>query len=200
MRDFPGDLSQNGEILLRLLHRLTGRKEFEGSWEFEAEGTGKEVLSGHNNSLVFYEQVLRLLKTMGCLLNHIRPYYLLEREDFVQHMSKDANWRIYCDYYLKRHEVIYREAWIVLLYQVIQHFWCARARSDSSPSSKAASNVYSPVELQVIRWVKAIYEEFNQLEDSKDRFLSFGTDFRDCVAPIFCLLKYSIPPRRVKSL
>lgn len=116
-------------------------------------------------------------------------------------MSKDPNWRIYSDYYLKKHEVMYREAWIVLLYQIIQHFWCARIRNDNNfATPKVTSNVYSPVELQVIRWVKTIYEEFNELEDSKDKFLSYGSDFKDCIAPIFCLMKYSIPPRRVKSL
>jgi hypothetical protein len=87
---------------LRLLHRLTGRKEFEGNWEYEGDN-GKEIMDGHGSILTFYEAVLRVLKTMGCLLNHIRPYYLLEREDFVQHMAKDPNWRIYADYYLKQH-------------------------------------------------------------------------------------------------
>lgn len=30
----------------------------------------------------FYEWVIRILKSMGCLLNHIRPYYLLRKADF----------------------------------------------------------------------------------------------------------------------
>jgi plasmid maintenance system killer protein len=34
VRDFPTDLSQNGEILLKLLHKLTNKKEFDGNWEF----------------------------------------------------------------------------------------------------------------------------------------------------------------------
>jgi hypothetical protein len=74
VRDFPSDLA--GELLLRLLHKLTGRKEFEGSWEYEGEG-GREVLDGRGARMELFEAVLRVLKTMGCLLNHIRPYYLL---------------------------------------------------------------------------------------------------------------------------
>lgn len=118
------------------------------------------MLDGHTNGLAFYENVLRILKTMGCLLNHIRPYYLLERDEFVSVMGKDPNWRIYSDYYLKRYELIYHEAWIVLLYQIIQHFWCARPRADIT---RPISNVYSPTELQVLRWIKGIYEEFHPL-------------------------------------
>jgi hypothetical protein len=56
------------------------------------------------------------------------------------------------------------------------------------------------MELQVIRWVKAIYEQFNELEDSKDKFISFGSDYKDCIAPIYCLMKYSISPKKLKSL
>ena len=86
---------------------------------------------------------------------------------------------------------------MVLLYQIIQHFWCARRKQDAG---KGNSNVYSPVELQVLRWVKSIYEGFYPLEDSKYKFLSFGNDYKDCIAPIHCLLKYSIPPRQGKAL
>ncbi len=32
VRDFPNDLSQNKEILLKLLYKLTGKKEFDGNW------------------------------------------------------------------------------------------------------------------------------------------------------------------------
>lgn len=38
------------------------------------------------------------------------------------------------------------------------------------------------------------------MEDSKEKFLSFGSDYKDCVAPLHCLLKYSIPPRQGKAL
>lgn len=50
----------------------------------------------------FYEWVIRILKSMGCLLNHIRPYYLLKKADFesifqtpiLKHMSE-----VYIKYY-----------------------------------------------------------------------------------------------------
>lgn len=32
----------------------------------------------------FYEWIIRILKSMGCLLNHIRPYFLLDKERFLR--------------------------------------------------------------------------------------------------------------------
>jgi hypothetical protein len=48
--------------------------------------------------------------------------------------------------------------------------------------------------------VKSIYEEYNELEDSKERFLSFGKDYKDCLAPIYCLYKYILTPKKAKYL
>ena len=38
------------------------------------------VPSHFNSKLEFYEYLIKLLKSMGCLLNHIRPYFLLSKD------------------------------------------------------------------------------------------------------------------------
>jgi hypothetical protein len=44
---------------------------------------------------------------MGCLLNHIRPYFLLQKEEFFAYMEKDANWKNMSDTYSKNYEVMH---------------------------------------------------------------------------------------------
>lgn len=52
----------------------------------------------------------------------------------------------------------------------------------------------------MIKWVKSCYEAGNELENSKDKFMSFGNDYKDCLAPIFCLLRYATPATKEKVM
>lgn len=63
----------NSDIVLKLIQRLIGRKEFESIPEAE------QGISQSASKLAFYEHVVRLLKQLGCLLNHIRPEFLLQK-------------------------------------------------------------------------------------------------------------------------
>ena len=62
---FPEDLINSNETLLKFLSKLTSKKELE---KLGSEQESREKL---------YDTVIRTLKSMGCLLNHIRPYFLL---------------------------------------------------------------------------------------------------------------------------
>ena len=37
IRKFPDDISENPDILLKFLYKLTNRKEFDGTYEFEID-------------------------------------------------------------------------------------------------------------------------------------------------------------------
>lgn len=75
-------------------------------------------------------------------------------------MSQEPGWKIYSSYYLQHQEVLHREAWLVLIYQLYSQFWCQRQKLESG-ASKPHSNVYSTPELTVIRWVNSCYEAVN---------------------------------------
>jgi len=75
-------------------------------------------------------------------------------------MSKDGNWKNYSDYYLKKFELISTNSWIILFYQIIQHFWLNR-KGNETHTIKYVSNVYSDVELNIIKWVQGIYEGYH---------------------------------------
>jgi hypothetical protein len=185
---------------LKFIHKLTGRKEFDGTFEIELEHGIRDSLNGTSCSkMAFFETIIRLLKQFGCLLNHIRPEFLLESEEFIQLMSRESNWKNYSAYYLKNHLIMHREAWLILLYQLYSQFWCQRQKLEPL-TSKPQSNVYSNVELSVLRWVKTCYEAVNELDDAKNKFMSFGKDYQDCIAPIHCLLRYANPARKAETL
>lgn len=79
------------------------------------------------------------------------------------------------------------EAWIVLFYQVINSFWYNTQKLKASltqgdknhPNSTAISaslnsNIYSSNEMTVLKWIKTIYEKYNEFEDTFYKFVSYG--------------------------
>ncbi len=65
------------------------------------------------------------------------------------------------------------EAWIILFYQVINNFWYNTTKlkaalnqndknhQNNSQINQISSNIYSPNEMMVLRWIKSIYEKYN---------------------------------------
>lgn len=64
---FPEDIVNSNEILLKFLFKITNKKDLE---KVSTEADTQEKI---------YEWIIRILKSMGCLLNHIRPYFLLNK-------------------------------------------------------------------------------------------------------------------------
>jgi hypothetical protein len=71
----------------------------------------------------------------------------------------------------------------VLFYQVVNNFWyntsklkAALTHGDKmgSMGSGVVSNVYSANEMTVLRWVKGIYERYNEFEDTFSKFVNYG--------------------------
>ena len=123
---------------------------------------------------------------MGCLLNHIRPYFLLCKHDFYSIFSTDPSLKHMVDTYRKYYQVIHIECWIILFYQVISNFWY---NPQKIKNTEIKSNIYSNNELQVLKWIKSIYIDYN--ENDEHRFLDYSKDFKDCLAPIYSLFHYT---------
>jgi hypothetical protein len=75
------------------------------------------------------------------------------------------------------------EAWIVLFYQVVNNFWYNTSKLKAALTqgdkmglmgSGVSSNVYSANEMTVLRWVKGIYERYNEFEDTFSKFVNYG--------------------------
>ncbi len=83
-------------------------------------------------------------------------------------MERDGNWKNMSETYSKNYEVMHVQAWIVLFYQVVNNFWyntsklkAALTQGDKATGYGSVSNVYSGNEMNVLRWVKGIYEKYN---------------------------------------
>lgn len=94
---------------------------------------------------------------MGCLLNHIRPYHLIPQKDF-ENIFTHPSLRHMADNYKKYYRVMHLESWTILFYQIISNFWY---NPQKIKSSDMKSNVYSSVEMQVLKWIKQIYSQYN---------------------------------------
>ncbi len=122
---------------------------------------------------------------MGCLLNHIRPYFLLRKSDFVA-VFDNLNLRHMLDSYKKYYEVIHLESWIILFYQIVSNFWY---NPQKVKSNDLKSNIYSANEVQVLKWVRQIYGQYNEGDDRK--FIDLNKDFKDGFALIYALYHYN---------
>ena len=125
-------------------------------------------------------------------------------------MEKDPNWKNMGENYTKNYEVMHLEAWIVLFYQIVSNFWYNTSKlkisltqndkNHQTASITSVSNVYSVNEMTVLRWVKNIYEKYNEFEDTFYKFMSYGDDFKDCVGLIFAIYHHIINPSKKKEI
>ena len=76
---------------------------------------------------------------MGCLLNHIRPYFLLSEVEF-EAIMQDSSLKHMANTYRKYYRILHLEAWIILFYQVVSNFWY---NPQKIKHADLRSNVYS---------------------------------------------------------
>ena len=89
----------------------------------------------------------------------------------------------------RKYSVIHLDSWIILFYQVISNFWYNPQKLKQSNLQGFKSNIYSPIQLSVLKWIKQIYQEYNEGDDHK--FVDFNRDFKDSLAPIYSLYHYN---------
>lgn len=132
---------------------------------------------------------------MGCLLNHIRPYHLLPQEEFTE-IFEDPSLKHMANTYKKYYRVIHLECWIILFYQVVSNFWY---NPQKLKYFDIKSNVYTTTEITVLKWMKSIYLQYNELED-QHKFVDYSKDFKDCFALIYSLYHYNYLNKAQQSL
>lgn len=66
--------------------------------------------------------------------------------------------------YTKQYRLLHLESWIILFYQIINHFWYNTSKlktlfssNEKTLSVTYPSNIYSQTELSVLKWIKSIY-------------------------------------------
>lgn len=149
-----------------------------------------------------YDELIRLLKSEGALLNHIRPYHLLSLNDlnFSFKLLPREEQNLVHPSALKltqqRFNYISADAWCTLFYQVIKIYNLSKInykhfrtipgmplseKSNLPDSYVNGSNVYSQYEGVLLRWVEVHYElqHPNQLQSQSMRLMNFESDFRD---------------------
>ncbi|EAY22425.1 hypothetical protein TVAG_379040 [Trichomonas vaginalis G3] len=79
--DFPGDfIRNNGSTLLELVENISGGRRP------NVDNSEKVKDDINSRQLDAMKKIVRFLQSMGCLVSHIKPEYLLDRQEFVNVM------------------------------------------------------------------------------------------------------------------
>lgn len=190
---FPeSQIESHGEHLIKLIQLFAGRRESD------------KLLPSCDPSadpLSYYEQLIKQLKGLGCLLNNIRAYHLLDEHTYETYLANQQCSSKRPPSY-KFWYVSYN-AWIYLFYQVVAVF-CLTTRSRAHQSStkhrsmikslapekeQTPSNLYSVHELALLKWVESVWEQYNE---PARRLATFKEIFEDGVI-LFYLVYHHLP-------
>ncbi|KAJ3084382.1 Cilia- and flagella-associated protein 47, partial [Quaeritorhiza haematococci] len=162
-----------------------------------------------------YVDLLNHLKSMGALLNAVKPEFLLSPDEYrtlvqqrVDQMKSEAGSFVH-DELLQHHQVVQnhfdvisKEAWCTLLLQIVKVFVSQTVTvksfkslqgvgADESELPWAAlvkgSNVYGVAENVLLKWASYHYYKHTGIVR---RFVNFATDFQDSLAIAYLLISY----------
>uniref|UniRef100_A0A8C6UE94 Calponin-homology (CH) domain-containing protein n=1 Tax=Neogobius melanostomus TaxID=47308 RepID=A0A8C6UE94_9GOBI len=147
-----------------------------------------------------YKAILDFLSVQGAHLCHIKPEYLLDKNEFqhwcslqVQHKPRFT--KISIDY-----ESMSKRSWTDLLLQIYRAFILCRVLGNDSPCNASqtnadkviptclqplTSNIYSPSELQLLSWLNMHYESMRNTVWTSDEapparwIVNFDLDLAD---------------------
>lgn len=187
---FPQDvIEDNGAQIFELLTYLKGKSTLTKA---KLEGITKK---SEKVKVLYkqYDDLIRNLKESGALLNSIRPEYLLKMHEYnfwvrtnpVPHVSNATRMTE------SRFNYISADAWITLFYQIIKLYYLGRVNLKAfrnlpgiSPEKLKipeyyleGSNVYSPPENLLLRWLEIQYESVKV--NHFIRLKNFDTSLKD---------------------
>ncbi|XP_030010449.1 cilia- and flagella-associated protein 47-like [Sphaeramia orbicularis] len=168
-------------------YRVTQNKDSRSAVDMLIHLTGKQIpgiphiqsfskdLNQRTNQLLkHYEAMLTFLSAQGACLCHIKPEYLLDKQEFNHWCSLQVKKPEYgVDYSNINYESLSKRSWTDVLLQIYKVFVLCRvsvgglnaplAQKDTDEiipvcSQPLASNVYSPWELQLLSWLNKHYE------------------------------------------
>jgi len=206
--EFPADIMKNhGEILFDFIFLYTG-KAIPFKLASLDDDYGKSVIQIRNQ----YLELIKSLQSEGALLNTIFPEYLMEFKHYYKYLSLDkdtgrllqSNWQTNKKRIKKAWAYINKESWIHLIYQILKIYYLVRVSTKSlkqsvkilkdeqqniaTNSKFKSSNVYSPQELILLRWVQAMVD--NLYPNTNKKIINFSDDFLDGKAMTAILLAY----------
>ena len=186
---FPGDLIEtHGTQIFDLMQYLTGKSlPFRANLSHVNSKTEKVKLLVKQ-----YDDLIRLLKENGALLNTIRPEYLLKWQEYNSYvMSNPVPCVIPTKVSEKNFTYISVDAWITLFYQILKIYYLNRVTYKNFrhlpgiPQDKQTipdyylegSNIFSPSEVILLRWMEIHCEVVRP--NSPMRITNFDESLRD---------------------
>jgi len=188
---FPHDIIEcNGSQIYDLIQFLTGKTPAGKASLTLITKKAEKIKALHKQ----YDDLLRVLKENGALLNTIRPEYLLRHADYNSYMKQQDNQFIQPNNIkLTENKFVYlsTDAWITLFYQTLKIYFLGKVSlktfkaTPGMPPEKLmvpdyyleGSNVIGIPENLLLRWLEVHYEKMRP--GIPKRIKNFGEDLRD---------------------
>jgi hypothetical protein len=125
------------------------------------------------------DEIIRILKSEGALLNHMRPELLLGYNDCMSYFRSIDSAEKYYQIPWAENETEYSiqnaKAWVVLVYQILKIYNTYRMSSSKSKATAATKGTFehalhsklSTEERQLVAWIDGIYNTQESRFDSK---------------------------------
>ncbi|RKP19995.1 hypothetical protein ROZALSC1DRAFT_28470, partial [Rozella allomycis CSF55] len=199
--EFPNSfIQQNGKPIFDLVQILGGKKNLPISFKTPS-GTAEERLIQMERQ---YLAILNYLCTRGALLGSIKPEYLFSLQDYkkwnqmrIHNMKSQTavsdEFISYLSTFEANFDIISREAWITLVFQIIKVFLMERITPKQLKNivdaqvdiSTATNKIFSTNELTLLKWNSF---EYHKLTKKYAKITDFEDCFKDSVY-IGCLLQ-----------
>mmetsp|Transcript_30929 Transcript_30929/g.28114 ORF Transcript_30929/g.28114 Transcript_30929/m.28114 type:complete len:233 (-) Transcript_30929:504-1202(-) len=188
---FPDEIIEDdGAQLFEMIQHLTG-KNLQVKAKFEGVNNRRErILVLHKQ----YDDLIRLLKENGALLNTIRPEYLLKYSDFTSFQKNNPSLHINSTQKMaeKNFRYLSTDAWVTLFFQILKIYYLGRVTLKNfknvpgTPQDKLTiepyqiegSNLIGISESLLLRWLEIHYEKEKPAQPR--RICNFDDDLRDC--------------------
>jgi hypothetical protein len=203
---FPDSIIEhNGQEIFDLLAFLTGKSAFPYKANVDAN---MKRLERAEHLFKQYDELIRVLKVEGALLNHIRPEYLLSYPDYLAWLKLQPREKY--EYVpenllrltLQRFTYISTDAWIVIFYQILKVYYLGRISSKAFKSMAGivpermqipeyyleGSNLISHAEGVLLWWYEMCYECVHSL--MQRRLGDFSASLQDGLAVAAAIQTY----------
>ncbi|XP_045909360.1 cilia- and flagella-associated protein 47-like isoform X3 [Micropterus dolomieu] len=169
-RTYRVSQNKDSRSVVDMLHYLTG-KQIPGIPHCQT--FSNDIDQRTNQLLQQHEAILAFLRVQGACLCHIRPEYLLDKQEFKHWCSLQANEEAYgLDYSSVDYESLSKRSWTDVLLQIYKVLVLCRVAESGLNSSlnhknvdgilpglqPLASNIYSVRELQLLSWLNMHYQ------------------------------------------
>ncbi|EGR27619.1 hypothetical protein IMG5_193180 [Ichthyophthirius multifiliis] len=201
--EFKFNLEHNKSPLTLLEYDINDNIDSFPNSIIEQHGAFKANIEAHTKRAVKverlykqYDDIIKILKQDGALLNHIRPEYLLVYTDYLFYMKNlpNQNKQLIAPSALKLSSQIFQyisiDAWTHMIYQILKVYYLQRINPKmyksiqgippekiSIPEYIDGSNFISQSEALLIHWFETHHEIINPIQIRRIR--NFDEDFQD---------------------